>query len=143
MIRTTLKKLCATFVFAVSVLSPMTVMAQTPAPPVTPAPSTPTAGSSAAAICEGVAIAGGECGKGDEQIMGVVKFAIRIFQTIIGVIAVFTIATAGLNYILSAGDSSKTATAKNRIMYSAIGLAIVALAEVIVQFVLNRVTKNT
>jgi Type IV secretion system pilin len=112
-----------------------------------PAPAATTGSSSSVTgvknICEGVAIAGGECGKGDEQITNIIKFAIRIFQTIIGVIAIFTIATAGLNYVLSAGDSGKTATAKNRILYSAIGLAIVALAEVIVQFILNRVTANT
>jgi Type IV secretion system pilin len=138
-----IKILVSSLIMVVGMMLPATlVLAQAPTPS-TPAAATGTPTGGAAAICEGVAIAGGKCGEGDKQITDIIKFAIRMFQTIIGVIAIFTIATAGLNYVLSAGDSGKTATAKNRILYSAIGLAIVALAEVIVQFILNRVTANT
>lgn len=92
------------------------------------------------AVCKGLTITGGTCGAGAEStVTKIIKTAIQIFQLIIGIIAVFTIITAGLNYILSGGDSGKTATAKNRILYAAIGLVVVALAQVIVQFVLNRV----
>ncbi len=96
---------------------------------------------SKAAVCEGLALAGGDCGsdKTNSTISNVIKTAIRIFQMIVGIIALFTIITAGLTYITSAGDGSKTATAKNRIMYAAIGLVVVALAEVIVQFILDKV----
>ncbi len=100
--------------------------------------------SSKTAVCEGLGIASGKsCDdpKADKTVEDTIKLAIRIFELIIGVIALFTIITAGLNYINSGGDGSKTATAKNRIMYAAIGLIVVALAETIVQFTLNRVPK--
>jgi Type IV secretion system pilin len=117
--------------------APVVVYAQTT--PATPAPAA--ASDSKKAVCEGLALAGGNCNDKttNSAVTTLIKTAIRIFQMVIGVIAVFTIITAGLTYITSAGDSGKTATAKNRIMYSAIGLVIVAMAEVIVQFILNQV----
>ena len=45
---------------------------------------------------------------------------------------------AGLKYITSQGEPANIATAKNSIIYAAIGLVVVALAQVIVRFVLNR-----
>lgn len=94
------------------------------------------------AVCEGVSFTnGGTCdtAAAASTIPKVVNLAIRILQMIVGIISVFTLITAGLGYITSGGDSAKTKTAKDRIMYSAIGLMVVVLAEVIVRFVLNRV----
>lgn len=101
------------------------------------------ASSSMDAICEGVSVGSGgeECG-GDtagNALSGLIKVAIRILQTIVGIISLFVMTIAGLGYITSGGDSGKTKTAKDRILYAAIGLVVVALAEIIVQFVLNRV----
>jgi hypothetical protein len=47
----------------------------------------------------------------------------------------------GLKYITSQGDPNATATAKNTILYAAIGLVVVALAQVIVRFVIGRFVK--
>lgn len=107
--------------------------------------ATATVGAQAAkdAICEGVPVEGGASCDGDSaglQISGVITAAIRILQTIVGLIALFTLIIAGLTYITSGGDSGKTKSAKDRILYAVIGLVVVALAEVIVQFVLNRIT---
>lgn len=78
----------------------------------------------------------------DNKINGAIKFAIRIFQTIVGLIAVFMVITGGLKYITSGGDSGGVTGAKNTILYAVIGLVVVALAEIVVQFVLNRVNSN-
>jgi hypothetical protein len=78
----------------------------------------------------------------DTKVNNAVKFAIRIFQTIVGLISVFMIITGGLKYITSGGDSGGVSGAKNTILYAVIGLVVVALAEVVVQFVLNRVNSN-
>lgn len=100
--------------------------------------------SSIEAACEGVQVDGstGDCTdtSSGTALSNLIRVAIRIFQVIIGIIALFMIIMAGLSYITSGGDSNKTKTAKDRILYSAIGLAVVALAEVIIQFVLNRVS---
>lgn len=62
---------------------------------------------------------------------------VNILSAIIGVIAVIMIIFGGLRYITSGGDSTKVGNAKNTIIYALIGLIIVALAQVIVRFVLN------
>ncbi|HET8709333.1 MAG TPA: pilin [Candidatus Saccharimonadales bacterium] len=63
---------------------------------------------------------------------------VNIFSAIVGVIAVIMIIVGGLQYITSGGDSNKVSTAKNTIIYAIVGLVIVALAQLIVHFVLSQ-----
>lgn len=65
---------------------------------------------------------------------------INIFSVIVGVIAVIMIIIGGFRYVTSGGQSEKITSAKNTILYALIGLIIVALAQVIVKFVLNKAT---
>ena len=69
-----------------------------------------------------------------------VTLAVNIFSWVIGVVAVFAIIYGGFKYITSAGESGGVTSAKNTILYAIIGLVIVALAQVIVKFVLGNVT---
>jgi len=62
---------------------------------------------------------------------------INILSIIIGVAAVIMIIFGGFKYITSGGASEKVTSAKNTILYAIIGLIIVALAQLIVHFVLN------
>ena len=62
---------------------------------------------------------------------------VNIFSAIVGVIAVLMIIVGGLKYITSGGDSGNVSTAKNTIIYAIVGLVIVALAQIIVRFVLS------
>jgi Type IV secretion system pilin len=110
-----------------------------------PAPAT-TAATGKDAVCQGVSFATGADGAGAcntdaaaGKIPGIVNLAIRLFQMVIGIIAIFTVIQAGLSYITSGGDAAKTKTARERIIYAAVGLFVVVLAEIIVRFVLNRV----
>lgn len=75
----------------------------------------------------------------DTTVESTVATVINVFSFIVGVISVIMIIIGGLKYITSTGDSNKTESAKNTILYAVIGLAVVALAQVIVLFVLNRV----
>jgi hypothetical protein len=68
----------------------------------------------------------------------IIATVINIFSAVIGVVAVIMIMVSGFNYVTSGGDSNKTATARSTLMYAIVGLVIVALAQVIVNFVLNR-----
>lgn len=63
---------------------------------------------------------------------------VNIISAIVGVIAVIMIVVGGFKYITSGGDSNKVSSAKNTIIYAIIGLIIVALAQVIVRFVLSQ-----
>lgn len=63
---------------------------------------------------------------------------VNIFSAVVGVVAVIMIIVGGLRYITSGGDSNKVGSAKNTLIYAIIGLVIVALAQLIVHFVLNQ-----
>jgi hypothetical protein len=88
---------------------------------------------------------GGNCGAtsgGTEKINSIITTVINIFSIIVGVVSVIMIILGGFRYITSGGDSSNVQSAKNTIIYALIGLVVVALAQFIVQFVLNKVTQT-
>jgi len=95
------------------------------------------------AVCEGAGATASpgtvDCSAtGKDTLQTVLRTALNLFSAIIGIIAVVMIMIAGLKYITSQGESANIATAKNSIIYAAIGLVVVALAQVIVRFVLTR-----
>ena len=57
---------------------------------------------------------------------------------IAGAVAVIIVIVAGINYSLSVGEPSKTAKAKDAIIYSVVGLIVVAASFVIVKFIIGR-----
>ena len=89
-------------------------------------------------ICKGVALTGGSCEGGDTDINKVIQQVINILSIIVGVIAVIMIIIGGLRYITSGGESNNISGAKNTIIYAVIGLVVVAMAQIIVRFVLSR-----
>lgn len=89
---------------------------------------------------------GGTCTSPDEDasdaVGRIVKLIINIFSWIVGIIAVIMIIVGGLKYITSGGDSGNVTGAKNTILYAVVGLVVVALAQFIVRFVLDKVTSS-
>ena len=71
-----------------------------------------------------------------------IALALNLFSAVVGIIAVVMIIVGGIKYITSGGDSGNVTSAKNTILYAVIGLVVVALAQIIVKFVLNRFTGN-
>ncbi|HUD06392.1 MAG TPA: pilin [Candidatus Saccharimonadales bacterium] len=89
---------------------------------------------------------GADCSNGNtatSSIDGIIQFTLNIFSLIVGIVAVIMIIVGGLKYILSGGESSKTAGAKDTILFAIIGLVVVALAQIIVHFVLSNVANGT
>jgi cytochrome bd-type quinol oxidase subunit 2 len=76
----------------------------------------------------------------EDQINAIISTIINLFSLVVGVISVIMIIIGGLKYITSGGDSGNVTSAKNTILYAIIGLVIVALAQVIVRFVIERIT---
>lgn len=74
----------------------------------------------------------------DNRVNNIIRTAVRLFQIIVGLISVIMIIVGGLKYITSGGDSGNISSAKNTILYALVGIVVVALAEIIVQYVLNR-----
>lgn len=83
---------------------------------------------------------GGNCvtGTGTSSLNTTVSNAIDIFSLIVGIIAIIMIIIGGLKYVTSQGDSSQVSSAKNTIIYAVVGLIVVALAQVIVRFVIAK-----
>ncbi|MDO4872088.1 MAG: hypothetical protein Q4A27_01490 [bacterium] len=54
-----------------------------------------------------------------------------------GIICVLIIVVAGLTYVISAGNSSMVARAKNTMIYALVGLVIIILAFGIVNFIIG------
>jgi hypothetical protein len=75
---------------------------------------------------------------GTKTLPQIAAFIINIFSWIVGVVSVIMIIYGGFRYITSGGDSNSVTSAKNTILYAIIGLVIVALAQVIVNFVLDK-----
>jgi len=75
----------------------------------------------------------------DGKVNSTLTLVIRIFQIVVGLISVIMIIFGGLKYVTSGGEATGISSAKNTIIYALIGIVVVVLAQVIVQFVLNRV----
>lgn len=104
--------------------------------------SSASAETSKEALCQGVGLSGTStnCQPKDGQptVDSTIEDVINIISILVGVISVIMIMIGGLKYVTSAGDSSKVSSAKDTILYAVIGLVVVALSQIIVQFVISR-----
>jgi len=62
---------------------------------------------------------------------------VNIFSIIVGAAAIIMIIYAGFRYITSGGSTERIGGAKTTLIYAIIGLVVVALAQVLVHFVLS------
>ena len=69
-----------------------------------------------------------------------IRKVINLLSVIVGVVAVIMIMIGGFHYITSGGSDTGVTSAKNTILYAIIGLIIVALAQLLVRFVLRQVS---
>ena len=76
-------------------------------------------------------------GSGCVDAVTLVKNLINWVIGIAGVVSAIFVVVGGVGYVPSAGDPGKLQKAKNTIIYALIGLAVVALSEIIVTFVSN------
>ncbi len=76
-----------------------------------------------------------------EKLNSLIRTIINLLSLVVGIVAVIMIIVGGLRYITSGGSDTGVTGAKNTILYAVIGLIIVALAQLLVRFVLNKVTQ--
>lgn len=79
-------------------------------------------------------------GLGIPEAGSLVDYLVKIVNVglaLIGVIAAVYIIISGIRYILSGGDEGDAKKAKNGILFAVIGLVVVGLAAMIVNFVIN------
>lgn len=135
-IRKILLSFSAFFVLAVPLAAPVSVLAVTPQDSLCAGANNLTVTSSDQP---------GECAKtadnsSENKVNDLLSRIINIFSVVVGVIAVIMIIVGGFRYITSGGKEEGIKSAKNTIMYALIGLVVVALAQIIVKFVLNKAT---
>lgn len=136
--KTRIKRILASFALAVGLATPLAM---------------PSLASAEVSIennlCDGASLQiDGDCDaatneEGKNRINGILEDVINIFSLVVGIISVIMIIIGGLKYITSGGDSGNVTGAKNTILYAIVGLVVVALAQFIVKFVLNRVANST
>ncbi len=71
---------------------------------------------------------------------GVLNDVINIITAIAGFVAVIMIIVAGLQMITSSGKPEKISSARNTIIYASVGLIVIALARIIIGFIISRVS---
>jgi hypothetical protein len=75
------------------------------------------------------------------KVIDVIREAANILAFIGGVAAVIVIIISGLSFATSGGNSEQVANARRRIIYSLVGLVVIALAWTIARFVTDNVIK--
>ena len=96
-------------------------------------------------VCKGVgyvASSDGTCKPTDNtgnsrSVETIIKDIVDILSIVVGAAAVIMVIIGGFRYVLSNGDSNNVQAAKNTILYALVGLVVVALAQVMVNFVLK------
>lgn len=78
--------------------------------------------------------------EGTQGVNKLITDIINIFSIVVGIISVIMIIYGGFRYVISGGESGNVSSAKSTIIYAIIGLVVVALAQFVVQFVLDKVT---
>ena len=72
-----------------------------------------------------------------ETVNRVIRRIVNLLSVIVGIVAVIMIIIGGFRYVTSGGSDASVTGAKNTILYAVIGLIIVALAQLLVNFVLS------
>ncbi|HSX53065.1 MAG TPA: hypothetical protein VLF90_01720 [Patescibacteria group bacterium] len=105
-------------------------------------PSTKVLADAKSDVCAGVGLASGTSGcapaPGGTSVTSLMRSVVNILSLVIGVVAVIMIMIGGFKYITSGGEAASVTSAKNTILYALVGLVIVALAQAIVHFVIQK-----
>jgi len=108
-------------------------------------PAATSADTTKQSVCKALG-SNGSCttnGGGGSSISDVFKLVVNVLSVVAGAVAVIMIVVAGFRFVTSGGDSNSVSAARNTIVYAIVGLIVVALAQVIVRFVLHKLGNGT
>lgn len=94
-------------------------------------------------VCQGLDATGQANCSGSassDSVSSLVQNVVGLLSMVGGVIAVIMLIIGGIKYVISGGDTNSLTSARNTIIYALVGLVIIALAQVIVRFVVGRVS---
>jgi heme/copper-type cytochrome/quinol oxidase subunit 2 len=76
---------------------------------------------------------------GANDLVNFILAVLNVILVIAGVVALIYLIIGGVRYIVSQGDSEAAQKAKNTILYAVIGLIVIGISAVTVNFVLNAI----
>ena len=91
-------------------------------------------------VCQGIAeTTGTSCsaGSANNPVNNVAQNIVTSLSYAIGVVALIVILISGFNFITSSGNSTKIESAKKQLFYAIIGLALAAVAQIVVRLIFN------
>jgi hypothetical protein len=120
----------------------LTVLSQTGVALAAPSTACPATNSSTGQVLSGInesQSANGGAGNCDTNgATDITATAVNILSIVVGAAAIIMIMVGGFKYITSGGDANKVGNAKNTIVYALIGVAVAALAQMLVHYVLYK-----
>lgn len=87
-----------------------------------------------------------EARTGDEDPLtkddGVLANGMNILAIVGAIAAIIVMIVNGINFMMAQGDPQKITNARNAVIYAAVGLAVIAVARLIVGFVFSEIQKG-
>ena len=80
--------------------------------------------------------------KYNNVVLRTINSAANVIAIVAGIAAVIIIIIAGISYITAGSNAEQTKTARNRILYAAIGMVVIGAAWTITRFVTDNVLKS-
>lgn len=78
-----------------------------------------------------------DTGGADGSVDGLLQTIVNVLLFLVGSVSAIMIVVGGLRFVLSRGDPQQAASARNTVLYSAVGLVVAVLAWAIVNWVLG------
>lgn len=72
-------------------------------------------------------------------ILSTIETIVNALLVFVGIIATLVLIYAGIRYILSLGDEKNTEAAKHTILYAVVGLIVIGLSAMIVNFIIGAI----
>lgn len=113
--------------------------ASAPAASADPSASCPSDSTAKGQVLQGLGQTGSDCS--DNQVNTTLKTVVTLLSMIVGIASVMVIIISGFKYITSGGDQNKVSNAKGSLIYALVGLAVAALAQLMIHFVLYQTNK--
>ncbi len=130
-----IKTIVASLALVIGVTAPVLTPAVASAANTTNTATSGACTSASSCVSDGVTSTGGTSSKTD--IKGIIRTVVNALLFLIGAVSVIMIVVGGFRYVVSQGDSSAVASAKNTILYAVIGLVVALMAYAIVAFVVD------
>jgi hypothetical protein len=119
----------ATFCFAYNLANPSASYA------VTVIPGCSSGGSlTGTQVCQDVNNANNQ----KNPVITIIKIAIIVISFVTGIASAILIVVSGIKFMTAGGDANKAASARSTLLYAVIGIFIVAIAQGLVAFVLDK-----